>query len=84
MSNIINKEVLRQLARETLISREQFDRSQETDVSKLSNVADIIKHTKIGRGMVFLPRHKRGLIEFLNKELSKREVLSVLQKLYKR
>ena len=88
LSNINDDEhlndVLRRLARENLISLEQFNQLQQTDVSKLSNVANVIKNTKVGRGMVFLPRHKRGLIELLNKELSKREVLAVLEELYNR
>ena len=55
------KDVLRQLAREDLLSEEQFEQIMEIEEFSLPAVADIVKGTKTGQGLKFLPRTIVGL-----------------------
>ena len=55
------------LARENLISENEFETLYSSRNKRdISNVANIIKLTKIGRGIPFLPRTTRGLYDSLN------------------
>ena len=47
---------LQQLAREELLSPDQYKKLNELEGITLSAIADIIKETKIGYGIKFLPR----------------------------
>ena len=63
--NYINQ--LHSNAREKLISENEFDTLYSSRNKRdISNVANIIKLTKIGRGVRFLPRTTRGLYDSLN------------------
>ena len=63
--NYINQ--LHSLAREELISENEFDTLYSSRNKRdISNVANIIKLTKIGRGVRFLPRNTRELFDSLN------------------
>ena len=63
--NYINQ--LHSNAREKLISENEFDTLYSSRNKRdISNVANIIKLTKIGRGVRFLPRTTRGLFDALN------------------
>ena len=85
------KDALEQLAREDLLSDEQFEKILELEDITLPAVADIIKGTKLGQGLKFLPRTIVGLtakLPLLLEELSrtgqsrvKKEVAGVLEEL---
>ena len=63
--NYVNQ--LHSLAREQLISENEFDIvCSSKNKRNISNIANIIKLTKIGRGVRFLPRTTRGLYDSLN------------------
>ena len=63
--NYINQ--LHSLAREELISENEFNTLYSSRNKRdISNVANIIKLTKIGRGVRFLPRTTRGLFDSLD------------------
>ena len=50
------------LSREDLLSRNQYDQLKSSGHSiGISNIANIIKSTKLGRGLQFLPRLNRYL-----------------------
>ena len=87
-------DVLRQLAQEDLISEEQFFKLKklaEKDFS-LHAVADIVNVTKIGRGVLFLPRTLTALTKKLSGLVEdkscfmrvKKELVSVLDELLAR
>ena len=66
--------VLQQLAKEELLSQEQFKKIMELDDKTLPAVADIIIETKSGQGLKFLPRTIVGLskkLALLIEELGK-------------
>ena len=50
--------ILKQLAREELLSEEQYLKLAQRGIDELtsSRLADIIKETKIGQGIKFVPR----------------------------
>ena len=55
--------ILKQLAREELLSEEQYLKLAQIGIEELtsSRLADIIKETKIGQGRKFLPRKLNDL-----------------------
>ena len=59
--------ILKQLAHEELLSEEQYLKLAQIDTDELtsSRLADIIKDTKIGQGMTFLPRKMDDLVTSL-------------------
>ena len=58
---------LKALSRESLLSRDQYDQLKSSGHSiGISNIANIIKSTKIGRGLRFLPRLSKDLKQTLN------------------
>ena len=62
------KSVLNRLAREELFSQEQFTQLSDLDVDmELQDIVVIIKETKVGRGIAFLPRSLSGLADELAK-----------------
>jgi len=84
---------LQQLAREELLSEEQYQKIAGLEEITLPNVADIIKETKVGQGLKCLPRTVVGLsakIPLLVKELKetghacvRNELAGVLEELYR-
>ena len=54
-------DILKRLVRERLISEEQYDALSEDDNLNLDKVISVIKTTKIGRGINFLPRKTEDL-----------------------
>ena len=87
--NYVNQ--LHSLAREKFLSGNEFDELYSTkDNRDISNIANIIKLTKIGRGVKFLPRTKRGLYHALNsiyddsKSILKKDLFAVLDELLHR
>ena len=54
-------DVLKSLLREGFISKEQYDVLSEDDNLNLDKVISVIKTTKIGRGINFLPRETSDL-----------------------
>ena len=85
------KDVLRQLAQEDLLSEEQFAQLMELEDLTLPAVVNIIKETKVGQGLKFLPRTITGLtkkLPLLLEDLTKtghsrvkREVDGILEEL---
>ena len=69
LSKVMEKEtfdvILRSMLREELISWNQFSQLEEIGVSDLAAIAEIIKETKVGRGLLFLPRTNHGLRQML-------------------
>ena len=66
--NVSTKDVsdtLKRLKRERMISDEQYDALSEDDNLNLDKVISVIKTTKIGRGINFLPRNTEDLKEKL-------------------
>ena len=62
--NVSTKDVsdaLKRLLKERLISQEQYDALSEDDNLNLDKVISVIKTTKIGRGINFLPRKTEDL-----------------------
>ena len=59
------KTITKVLAREELLSEEQFQKLAKLEDWDLPTVALIIKDTKIGRGLKFLPRKKNDLVKSL-------------------
>ena len=59
--------ILKQLAREKLLSDEQYLKLAQMDIDELnsSRIAEIIKKTKVGQGMQFLPRKLTDLTKQL-------------------
>ena len=82
------KNISKQLAREEFLSPEQF--VKVVDVDKLSDVAEIIRDTKIGHGVNFLPTKLSKLkdkLEMLLEEniyTTRRELEAVLEELLRR
>ena len=80
---------LKQLVREQLLSSEQYEKIKED--SDLTDIADIIKDTKVGRGLKFLPRtinDLRSKMQVLLKEVAtkgldaiKNELIAILDEL---
>ena len=58
-------DTLQRLERERLISQEQYNALSEDDNLNLDKVISVIKTTKIGRGIKFLPRNTEDLKEKL-------------------
>ena len=87
------KHVLQQLAKEELLSEEEFQKIVELEEVALPIVADIIKESKTGQGIKFLPRTVVGLtakLPLLEKELKETgltsvrdELSAVLEELYR-
>ena len=85
--------ILQQLAREELLSKEQFGKIMELEEITLPVVADIIKETKIGQGLKCLPRTVVALsakLPLLIKELQetgqarvRNELAGILEELYR-
>ena len=51
------QDILKRLTREELLSEEQYKKlSALEDLTDLEAVADIMKDTKVGQGLKFLPR----------------------------
>ena len=69
LNEVMEKEtfdvILRSLLREELLSWKQFSQLEEIGVSDLAAIAEIIKETKVGRGLLFLPRTNHGLKQML-------------------
>ena len=68
--------ILKGLVREVLLSDKQFEKPVELDVSGLPTVALVIKYTKVGQGVKFLPSTMKSLRESLgtlSKELIDRK-----------
>ena len=71
---------------------DQFDQLNASRANRdISHVANIIKMSKIGRGIRFLPRRRRGLYQSLNSALDasdrtmlKKEFLAILDELLHR
>ena len=64
-----------QLIREELISLKQFKKLKENDaVLDLPTIVTIIRDTKIGRGINFLPRQLSGLISKLESSIQEDSV----------
>ena len=91
--NYINQ--LHSLAKEELISENEFNTLYSSRNKRdISNVANIIKLTKIDRGVRFLPRTTRGLFDSLNtmvdlepnpsNSLLKTELFAILDELLQR
>ena len=57
--------ILKGLVREGLLSDKQFEELVEHDVSDLPAVALVIKDTKVGQGVKFLPNTMKSLREIL-------------------
>ena len=59
--------ILKELAREELLSEEQYLKLAQLDINELnsSHIADIIKKNKIGQGIQFLPRKLSDLTKHL-------------------
>ena len=56
------QDILKRLTREELFSEEQFKKLYTLeDLTDLEAVADIVKDTKVGQGVKFLPRMLNGL-----------------------
>ena len=55
-------DTLKRLRKEKLISEEQYDVLSEDDNLNLDKVISVIKTTKIGRGINFLPRETPDLL----------------------
>ena len=77
--------ILKQLAREELLSDEQYLKLAQIDIDELnsSRLADIIKKTKIGQGINFLPRKLVDLTKQLQiwlEELAKTKTSAVRNK----
>ena len=77
--------ILKQLAREELLLEEQYLKIAQISVDELtsSRLADIIKETKIGQGIKFLPRKLSDLTKHLQiclKELAKSKTSAVQKK----
>ena len=83
---------LNALSREGLLSRDQYDQLKSSGHSiGISNIANIIKSTKLGRGIRFLPRLSRDLKQTLidiagesNKStcfVLKKELLAIIDEL---
>ena len=82
------------LTGEKFLSMDQYDQLKASSKAKrdISHVANIIKMSKIGRGIKFLPRTRRGLYESLNsalddafdKTMLKKEFLAILDELLHR
>ena len=88
--------ILKQLAREELISDEQYLKLAQLSMKELnsSRLADIIKKTKVGQGIKFLPRKLIDLTKQLQiwlEEIAKskssalqKNVAAVLEELLRR
>ena len=88
--------ILKQLVREELLSEEQYLKLAQISVDELTSscLADIIKETKIGQGIKFLPRKLGDLTKHLQiwlEELAKsktsavqKKVLAILEELLRR
>ena len=84
--------ILKGLVREGLLSDKQFEKLVELDVSDLPAVALVIKDTKVGQGVKFLPDTMKSLRESLrtlSKELIdtgsaniKTQLIPVLEELF--
>ena len=82
------------LTGEKFLSMDQYDQLKASSKANrdISHVANIIKMSKIGRGIKFLPRTRRGLYESLNsalddavdKTMLKKEFLAILDELLHR
>ena len=82
------------LTGEKFLSMDQYDQLKASSRANrdISHVANIIKMSKIGRGIKFLPRTRRGLYESLNsalddavdKTMLKKEFLAILDELLHR
>ena len=82
------------LTGEKFLSMDQYDQLKKSSRANrdISHVANIIKMSKIGRGIKFLPRTRRGLYESLNsalddafdKTMLKKEFLAILDELLHR
>ena len=77
--------ILKQLAREELLSEEQYLKLAQISIDDLtsSRLADIIKETKIGQGIKFLPRKLNDLTKHLQiwlEELAKSKTSAVQKK----
>ena len=85
---------LNQLVREDLISHDQYESLMALDKMDLPAVIEIVKDTKIGQGLTFLPRVRAGLkqkLPFLLEEMVKtghtrvkKELEGVLEELLRR
>ena len=85
--------ILKGLVREGLLSDKQFEKLVELDVSDLPAVALVIKDTKVGQGVKFLPNTMKSLRESLctlSKELIdpgsaviKTQLIPVLEELHR-
>ena len=82
------------LVREGLLSDKQFEKLVELDVSDLAAVALVIKDTRVGQGVKFLPNTMKSIRESLgtlSKELidtgsalMKTQFIPVLEELHRR
>ena len=86
-----DENTLKQLVREQLLSPEQYEKLNAAAALDLTAIAEIIKDTKVGRGLKFLPRTVDDLktkVQVLLKEIAtkgidaiKNELIAVLDKL---
>ena len=84
-----DENTLKQLVREQLLSPEQYEKIKEN--ADLTAIADIIKDTKVGRGLKFLPRTINDLkskVQVLLNEVAtkgidaiKKELIAILDEL---
>ena len=82
---------MKQLVREELISPEQYEKIKENAAADLTSIAEIIKDTKVGRGLKFLPSTIDDLklkVQVLLKEIAtkgidaiKNELIAILDEL---
>ena len=88
-----DENTLKQLVREQLLSPEQYEKIKENAAAALdlAAIAEIIKDTKVGRGLKFLPRTVDDLktkVQVLLKEIAtkgidaiKNELIAILDEL---
>ena len=87
-----DENTLKQLVREQLLSLEQYEKINASAAAlDLAAIADIIKDTKVGRGLKFLPRTVDDLktkVQVLLKEIAtkgidaiKNELIAILDEL---
>ena len=75
-------ETLKSMVREELISEDQYEKLVgKIDDMELTTLAGIIRDTKIGNGMMLLPRAREDLKKLLSKSLSKKEICACLDEL---
>ena len=79
-----DENTLKQLVREQLLSPEQYEKINAAAALDLTAIADIIKDTKVGRGLKFLPRTVDDLktrVQVLLKEIATKGIDAIKNEL---